>query len=85
MDAPNGIKEWLSSAPECYRNQFLDSTTPDELDSLEKACKFTDSVQKCKEKQDKDTSGVLRDTICDNDSFEVYGNSNQEKVKKFAI
>lgn len=81
MDAPNGIKEWLSSAPECYRNKFLDASRPNQLDSLETACKFTSLVQSCKDAQMSQQQVQIDEMprVCDEDSFVFYDNSNQEK------
>ena len=76
MDAPNGVKEWLSSAPECYRNLFLDSTNPYRLDTLEKTCKFNERIQECKMTQtvESPTLDETADDFCVTESFEFFTN-----------
>ena len=68
MDAPNGIKEWLSSAPECYRKLFLDQTKPSQLEYLENFCKFNELVENCQKKeslvQDEETDDSTK--FCEN-------------------
>ena len=49
MDEPNGIKDWILNAPECYRNKFLNTNDPEsDLDKLEQLCKFNELVANCK-------------------------------------
>jgi len=76
LDAPNGIKEWLSFTPECYRNLVLDKTN--QLESLEKECKFNELVQNCQAKnsiQDEDKD----DTRCETSSPNLISNQNELK------
>jgi tRNA uridine 5-carbamoylmethylation protein Kti12 len=80
LDAPNGIKEWLSFTPECYRNLILDKTNPKRLESLESECKFNELVQNCRAKnsiQDEDIDDTKLE--CQTSSPNIISNQNELK------